>query len=220
MANEEQNFSRAAIALLRGVVERSRDEALWQVIIGREEALRDYLSKLGLHLFIDRAEEYAYLRQNEASGLPRLMARTQLSYALSLLLLLLRKKLGEYDAHEGDSRLILTTGEMTELLTPFFPPVTDQVRFSDMAARQVQRAEELGFLRRMAGEEASYEVLPLLRSFITAEWLQDFDERLKTYAVYGQQGAGQKLELTDDGIAKTSEEGAEAPREEGDDGLI
>ena len=27
MANEEQNFSRAAIALLRGVVERSRDEA-------------------------------------------------------------------------------------------------------------------------------------------------------------------------------------------------
>ena len=186
MNNEEQNFSRAAIALLRGVVERGRDEALWQTIVGREEALCDYLGKLGLHLFIDRAEEYAYLRQNEASGLPRLMARTQLSYALSLLLLLLRKKLGEYDAHEGDSRLILTTGEMTELLTPFFPPVTDQVRFSDMAARQVQRAEELGFLRRLPGEEASYEVLPLLRSFITAEWLQDFDERLKTYAAYGQ----------------------------------
>ena len=179
MNNEEQNFSRAAIALLRGVVERGRDEALWQTIVGREEALCDYLGKLGLHLFIDRAEEYAYLRQNEASGLPRLMARTQ------LLLLLLRKKLGEYDAHEGDSRLILTTGEMTELLTPFFPPVTDQVRFSDMAARQVQRAEELGFLRRLPGEEASYEVLPLLRSFITAEWLQDFDERLKTYAAYG-----------------------------------
>ena len=179
MNNEEQNFSRAAIALLRGVVERGRDEALWQTIVGREEALCDYLGKLGLHLFIDRAEEYAYLRQNEASGLPRLMARTQLSYALSLLLLLLRKKLGEYDAHEGDSRLILTTGEMTELLTPFFPPVTDQVRFSDMAARQV---------------EASYEVLPLLRSFITAEWLQDFDERLKTYAAYGQR------EEADDGL--------------------
>jgi len=126
--------------------------------------------------------------------LPRLMARTQLSYALSLLLLLLRKKLGEYDAHEGDSRLILTTGEMTELLAPFFPPVTDQIRFSDMAARQVQRAEELGFLRRLPGEEASYEVLPLLRSFITAEWLQDFDERLKTYAAYGQR------EEADDGL--------------------
>ena len=45
MANEEQNFSRAAIALLRGVVERSRDEALWQTIVGREEALRDYLDR-------------------------------------------------------------------------------------------------------------------------------------------------------------------------------
>ncbi|MDY6268948.1 MAG: DUF4194 domain-containing protein [Selenomonadaceae bacterium] len=194
MTNEEQSFSRAAIALLRGVVERGRDEALWQVIVGREEALRDYLGKLGLHLFIDRADEYAYLRQDESSGLPRLMARTQLSYALSLLLLLLRKKLGEYDAHEGDSRLILTTGEMTELLAPFFPAVTDQVRFADMAARQVQRAEELGFLRRMTGEDASYEVLSLLRSFITAEWLQDFDERLKTYAAYGTQ------EETDDGL--------------------
>ena len=194
MANEEQNFSRAAIGLVRGVGERRRDEAPWQVIIGREEALCDYLGKLGLHLFIDRAEEYAYLRQNEASGLPRLMARTQLSYALSLLLLLLRKKLGEYDAHEGDSRLILTTGEMAETLTASFHPVAAQVRFSDMAARQVQRAEELGFLRRLPGEEASYEVLPLLRSFITAEWLQDFDERLKTYAAYGQR------EEADDGL--------------------
>lgn len=194
MNNEEQSFSRAAIALLRGVVERGRDEAVWQTIVGREEALRDYLSKLGLHLFIDRAEEYAYLRQNEASGLPRLMARTQLSYALSLLLLLLRKKLGEYDAHEGDSRLILTTGEMTELIAPFFPAVTDQVRFADMAARQMQRAEELGFLRRLPGEDAAYEVLPLLRSFITAEWLQDFDERLKSYAAYGQR------EEADDGL--------------------
>ena len=194
MTNEAQSCSRAASARWRVAVERGRDEALWQVIVGREEALRDYLGKLGLHLFIDRADEYAYLRQDEASGLPRLMARTQLSYALSLLLLLLRKKLGEYDAHEGDSRLILTTGEMTELLAPFFPAVTDQVRFADMAARQVQRAEELGFLRRMTGEDASYEVLSLLRSFITAEWLQDFDERLKTYAAYGTQ------EETDDGL--------------------
>ena len=98
MNEEELDFSRAAVALLRGVVERRADEALYQTVRTQEQALKEYFGRLGLRLTVDTADEYAYLRQDEAFGVPRLMARTQLSYPLSLLLLLLRKRLGEYDA--------------------------------------------------------------------------------------------------------------------------
>ena len=87
MNEEELDFSRAAVALLRGVVERRTDEALYQTIRAQEQALKEYFHRLGLLLTVDAADEYAYLRQDEASGVPRLMARTQLSYPLSLLLL-------------------------------------------------------------------------------------------------------------------------------------
>ena len=184
MNEEDLEFSRAAVALLRGVVERRADEALYQTICAQEQALKEYFHRLGLLLTVDAADEYAYLRQDEASGVPRLMARTQLSYPLSLLLLLLRKRLGEYDALEGDSRLILSSAQMAEMLAPFFPQVTDRVRFLARVRQQAERAASLGFLHRLAGEDA-YEVLPLLRSFVTGAWLEEFSERLAQYRAYG-----------------------------------
>ncbi len=210
MNGEEQAFSRAAVSLLRGVVERRADEALWQTVCTQQGALQEYFARLGLHLTVDTADEYAYLRQDETSGVPRLMARTQLSYALSLLLLLLRKRLGEYDALEGDSRLILSSTQMAEMLAPFFPQMTDRVRFLARVRQQAEHAASMGFLHRLSGEDA-YEVLPLLRSFVTGEWLEEFAERLAQYRAYG---AAQQ-EMTDqDALPLAPEAPAMADAEE------
>lgn len=222
MNGEELAFSKAAVALLRGVVERRSDEALYQTVCAQEQALKEYFSRLGLRLFVDTADEYAYLRQEETPGVPRLMARTQLSYPLSLLLLLLRKRLGEYDALEGDSRLILSSEQMAEMLAPFFPQMTDRVRFLTRVRQQAERAASMGMLHRLAGEDA-YEVLPLLRSFVTGAWLEDFAERLAQYRAYG---AAQKempeqegeLSLVAEEDAPAGEDGREGKEE--DDGLI
>ena len=201
MNEEELDFSRAAVALLRGVVERRADEALYQTVRAQEQALKEYFGRLGLRLTVDTADEYAYLRQDEASGVPRLMARTQLSYPLSLLLLLLRKRLGEYDALTGDSRLILSAAQMAEMLAPFFPQVTDRVRFLARVRQQAERAASLGFLRRLAEEDA-YEVLPLLRSFVTGAWLEEFSERLAQYRAYG--AAQQEIAAADEAPDETA----------------
>ncbi len=57
---------------------------------------------LGLELHIDEAEGYAFLRsvaefEESPSPLPRLVARRPLTFQMSLLLVLLRKKLLELD---------------------------------------------------------------------------------------------------------------------------
>ena len=55
----EENFSRAAITLLKGLVSRGKDESLWQVIVGERAALGDYFKRLGLVLIVDEVDAYA-----------------------------------------------------------------------------------------------------------------------------------------------------------------
>ncbi len=90
--------------------------------------MRDYVAVLGLELVLDEAEGYAFLRSRPSRRtmmrrprLPRLVARRPLSFPVSLLLALLRKKLAEFDAGGGDTRLVLTRDEIVELIRVFLP---------------------------------------------------------------------------------------------------
>lgn len=186
-------LSRAAIALLRGVVFRDRDEALWQAVLRERVRLMDYFQVIGLQLFVDEADEYAYLRQDESSGLPRIMPRHPLGFSLSMMLVTLRKKLGEFDAARGDARLIVTRDDLALSLRPYFPPVTNETQFVTRIDRDIQQAVQMGFLEPV-GAEAAYAVRPLLRSFVTAGWLRDFEARLKEYEAYGRQDCGEEEE--------------------------
>lgn len=190
-ADDAAPFARAAIALLRGVVFRDKDEALWQTVWKERVRLMDYFRVIGLQLYVDEADEYAYLRQDESSGLPRIMPRHPLGFSLSMMLVTLRKKLGEFDAARGDARLIVTRDDLELSLRPYFPPVTNETQFLMRVDRDIQQAVQMGFLEPV-GAEAAYAVRPLLRSFVTAEWLRDFEARLKEYEAYGQQDGGEE----------------------------
>src|SRR6516165_854848 len=93
-------LSLVLIALMKGVMEREVDPALWQSTLDLQARVRDYVAVLGLELILDEAEGYAYVRQRPMregeAELPRLVARRQLGYQVSLLLVLLRKKLVEF----------------------------------------------------------------------------------------------------------------------------
>ncbi len=186
MEEQELALSKALIALFKGVIFRERQPELWQTVLEQRAQISDYTARLGLVLLVDEVDEYAFLRQREQEELPRLVPRYPLSYGLSLLLVSLRKSLGEYDASHGDMRLVLTISDMQLKLKAFFPALPNEIKFRQNLERHVHRAEEMGFLRPVAGQEEAYEVQPLLRSFINAEWLHTFDDRLQEYLDYGQ----------------------------------
>lgn len=184
------------IALLRGVV--YRDEAAgsragqWRDLIALQHRVRDYVAVLGLTLMLDEAEGYAFLRsmdrdeQDPDNPLPRLVARRPLSFPVSLLLALLRKKLAEFDAggQEGGSRLVLSRDDIVELVRVFLPETSNEVRLLDRVDGDISKLVELGFLRRMqptAGEPPMFEVRRILKSFVDAQWLAEFDTRLASY---------------------------------------
>jgi len=192
------DLSSLVIPLLKGVIYRdeasTRNAGLWNGLLDLQARVRDYVAVLGLELVLDEAEGYAFLRARNRDGdetttkLPRLVARRPLSFPVSLLLALLRKKLAEFDAGGGQDvggvRLVLSRDDIVELIRVFLPAASNEARLMDRVDTYINKVVELGFLRRMkalAGQPATFEVRRILKAFVDAQWLADFDARLAAY---------------------------------------
>lgn len=187
----DHELSLALIPLLKGVVYREDDVTRWMLLLRLQPDVQAHVAVLGLQLILDEAEGYAFLRaapEQEVDGaqknLPRLVARRQLSYPVSLLLALLRKKLMEYDAGGiGDTRLVLSKSEMVDQVRIFLPAGSNEARITDQIESHLNKIIEMGFLRRLkqSGGEPAYEVRRILKAFVDAQWLAEFDARLAEY---------------------------------------
>ena len=183
----DPSLSLAVIPLMKGVVYRDSNEAAWQQVRQLQSQVRDYVDVLGLQVVIDEAEGYAYLRQRpaddeEAWQLPRLVPRRSLSFHVSLLLAVLRKKLAEFDAQGGETRLMLTRAQIVEMLRVFLPETSNEARLIDQIDAHLGKATDLGFLRPVKNAEQLYEVRRILKAYIDGQWLADFSGRLAEYA--------------------------------------
>ena len=203
------DLSSLLIALLKGVIYRDESSDArarqWHDLIGLQHRVRDYVALLGLTLVLDEAEGYAFLRsvdrdaQDPDNQIPRLVARRPLSFPVSLLLALLRKKLAEFDAggQEGGVRLVLSRDDIVEIVRVFLPESSNEARIIDRVDADINKVIELGFLRRMkstSGQPALFEVRRILKSFVDAQWLAEFDARL---AAYRAQIEGEKRDEDD-----------------------
>lgn len=181
----DANFSRVVVTLMRGVTFQESDPTLWQTLLDLQGRVREMVGLLGLELMLDEAEGYAYLRQRRVSEgeseLPRLVPRRQLSYPVSLLLALLRKKLAEFDATSGETRLILQRQEIVETFRLFLPDTVNEARLMDRIDTHINKVVDLGFLRRLRGQPDHFEVRRILKAFVDAQWLNEFDQRLAEY---------------------------------------
>lgn len=178
-------LSPVLIALFKGVLYRDQQEKLWQHLLNLQGRVIDYVRVLGLDLYLDEAEGYAYLGQRPADAdsddLPRLVPRRQLSFPVSLLLALLRKKLAEHDASGGEPRLILSLEQIVETLRLFLPDTANEAKLTDRIQGDVNKVVQLGFLRRLRGQPDRFEVRRILQSFVDAQWLDEFEQRLAEY---------------------------------------
>lgn len=186
--HSDHSLSPALIALMKGVIYQENDPGLWQSLLALQARVRDHVVVLGLELMLDEAEGYAWLRSRPAvegeAELPRLIAKRQLSFPVSLLLALLRKKLAEFDAGGGDTRLILSRDEVVELLRVFLPAGTNEARLTDQIDAHLNKIVELGFVRRLRGQEHLIEVRRILKAFVDAQWLGEYEQRLAEYRAH------------------------------------
>jgi hypothetical protein len=185
-----QQIGPVLIQLLKGVLYREREELLWQTLIDLQAAVRDYVGVIGLELLLDEAEGYAFLRQRDmeqdegAESLPRLVQRRQLSYPVSLLCVLLRKRLVEQDAGGAGTRVILSREQIIEMVRVFLPERGNEAKAIDQINRHINKVVEFGFLRRLKDQSDQFEVRRIVKALVTADLLTELDRILVRYSEY------------------------------------
>lgn len=187
--NDDDRLGPLVVNLFQGVLYRESAEILWQALLDLQARVRDYCGVIGLELILDEAEGYAYLRQRVpaaegAPDLPRLVQRRPLSFPVSLILVLLRKKLAEFDAVSADTRLVVGRDDIVDQMRLFLPDTANEARLLDRMDTHLGKVVDLGFLRRLRGQEGQYEVRRVLKAFVDAQWLDDFAQRLDGYATH------------------------------------
>lgn len=183
-----REYSLSLIALLKGVLYAQQKDA-WENLLQYEPEVKKYFAAMGLELYLDKSEAYAYLRQKEqeqdeeAPQLPRLVEKRQLSFGVSLVCLVLRKYLLEHDAQGGSVRSIISQQEIINRAKVFLPPVADEAKQQDRINTHINRVIDMGFLRKLDDKSGlNYEVHRIIKGFINAEVVDETLKRLQTFA--------------------------------------
>lgn len=188
---EERLVAAAIIKLMRGVVYRESDEDTWLALDRHGAPVRDHFAAIGVDVVVDDTEGYAYLRSQSEDEhddvLPRLVKRRSLTYNVSLLLVLLRKRLVEFETSGHEGRLVLSRDQILDLLRLFLSDSTNEARVVDTVDTTIRKAAELGFIRPLRGQPDHWEVRRILKAYVDAQTLSDFAGKLQEYA--GSAGA-------------------------------
>lgn len=179
-----QEYSLSLITMLKGILYIHQRDA-WENLIRYESEVKKYFSALGLEVYLDKSEGYAYLRQIELEGemeVPKIAEKRQLNFFTSLLCIVLRKYLLERDAEAGTARATITQQEIISLMKSFLPTATDEAKQQDKIITTMNRVIEIGFLKKLDDNSSDYEIHRIIKGFVNAEVIDDTLKRLQTYA--------------------------------------
>jgi hypothetical protein len=183
---EEHAVASAIIELMRGVVYREQAEDTWGTLDRHVGLVRDHFSDIGVDVVVDDTEGYAYLRSQEEDAdeepLPRLVRRRTLTYNVSLLLVLLRKRLVEFETTGSEGKLVLSRDSIVEMLRVFLADSTNEARVIDRVDSTLKQVADLGFLRQLRGQPDHWEVRRILKAYVDAQTLSDYAGKLREYA--------------------------------------
>jgi hypothetical protein len=176
-------LSKTLVALYKGVLYRDESAPLWAALHTHRGQVADHVALVGLDLVVNEAEGYAFLRQATYDDVdfPRLIPRHRLSFRLSLMLALLRKRLAEFDASSSDAKLVVSREHLVETMRVHLTELPGDVQLVREVDRLIGKASELGFLRPLKSGSGDYEVRRVLKAYVDGEWLDQFQARLCAY---------------------------------------
>lgn len=182
-------FAPAVIKLLQGPL-FSDDAQNWSMLLRYLEPISIYCGKIGLELYLQEEDGFAYLHQPDLEDeegqlveLPRLTRRIPLNYHTTVLCVLLREHLLQFEANNLESTAcILTRGQIYELLMDFLPERNNELLEQSKMDALISRVVDLGFLKKLPRLGQDYfEVRRILKAKIDADRLVEIKERLKDH---------------------------------------
>ena len=164
------------------------DRKTWQELISYQQQIRAYFATIGVELHLNETDGFAFLSQPdemEGQTVPRLVRRMPLSYEITLLLVILREALEEFDVQNTESRtLFITNKDLKERIELFFEDKADKVKLLERFDTYINGVVNLGFLKEKSvkGYEEdvkTYEVRRIIKAKINNEKLEEIRSKLK-----------------------------------------
>lgn len=125
-------YASVIIKLLQGTI-FDEDTKVWNDLLIYQKQVRDYFGQISIHLHLDESDGFAFLTQTDTDDadvrIPRLVRRISLSYEATLLLIILRESLEEFDVKTTDSsKCFITYQEIMEKTELLFKEKADKVK--------------------------------------------------------------------------------------------
>ena len=192
MATDKQPilpYTPVFIKLLKGPVEYLEKTA-WEQLLQYQTELTKFLQQMGLILVLEKDDGYAYLEQtklDEEDNVVGWVRRIQLGYEESILLVLLRDMMAEFEVGEASTReLIKKRREIKEYAELFFKENPSRVKFIRDLDRLIDRVEELDFLEKIENndlpDEQKFRVKKIIKARVDNELLENFKQQLIEHA--------------------------------------
>jgi hypothetical protein len=179
-------YAPVIIKLLKGVI--YADDIHWHILQNYLTPIRDYFAKIGIEVHNYETDGFAYLTQpkeieidERKESLPRLTSSHKFSLKMTILCVLLRLELQQFDASEKTGKPIISIAKIRELVQPYFPATNNEDKLRKEIDTLVDKVCDLKILRELSGQDGQYEIMRIIKAKINTEVLNDLKQKLEQY---------------------------------------
>ncbi|WP_181214469.1 DUF4194 domain-containing protein [Phocaeicola faecicola] len=181
-------YSKTIVKLLKGIVEYN--DPVWNNILIYQSDIQNYLSVIGLNLIVKKDEGFAFVKQAvlDDEKTLNLVTRRQLGFEVSVILIILRQMLEDFEMNPTDSQAdekYVTPSQIKDEVELFLPSRFNQIKFKQDLDNYISKVIDLGFLvaskQTDTGTETRYKIHRIIKEKITLDALNDFKNKLNDY---------------------------------------
>ena len=201
---------RVLVYLMRqGVILAAENLKLFDLLCRYEAEIRRHLAEVYIQLVLDAKQGVAYIINLESiedeqedenqplDDFPVLIRKRTLTVYDTLILLILRKYYQERET-AGEQKIIIDVERIQSSLIPFIPLTNHDSKDRKKLNAALEKFIEKKVLTGLRGEEGRYEITPIIRYVVNAEFLQSL------LSEYQQLAAKAKLQQSEQEYGESS----------------
>ncbi len=201
-------YAHLIIKLLQGVI-YDDDQKIWNDLYNFQSKLKQYFAQIGIEFYFDAQNGFAYISQPDYEGadseisVPRLVKRIPLSYEVTMLLVVLREILDEFDSNDlVNKKCFITRKELREKAQTFFKDKTNKTKLLQEIGTHINKCADLGFLKLISegtkkdsdGKDGAtddeFEIKRIVKAKISVEKLEQIKTKLNEIVNYANNSNG------------------------------
>ena len=186
---EYRDWSAVAVKLLQGVLYSDESKSDWGMLTKFRDELQKFFARIGLLLVVSEPEGYAFLRQLEEDdgdvkyqNLPRLFRRSRLTYEATMICILLRQRLHDFDerlSNLDDERCAIDDNELYEDWKKLIPNYPDEKKSKSRFDAAMNRLKEIQFIKQIGETPGQWEIRRIIKARLPLETLENLLRQLQ-----------------------------------------